>query len=270
MIVTLSLSLQAPTHNNLPHTTAYQGQTYTRTYPSGSGGGTYQPVMRQYIMPQGAQYHHPHHQQQVISGQQVRPIMAVTNQPIRHVSQHVQTVRGYTNHQAVKTERLSHFDYGESDEPVRSQYQSILPNRDHHPHPHQHQQHPGQQTVILRPQAVHSSGGSDGGRPVVLTAQQAGHAFQTNPVVLQINGSKNIKGSLVSLGNNHQAGNSGQQQQQQMYYAAVPHPQQQQTSAFIRTANGSLRPVNGVVQAAQVNQGQPTSKLHVYSQFILV
>ena len=45
-------------------------------------------------------------------------------------------------------------------------------------------------------------------RPVILTAQQAGQTFQSSPVVVQINGGKSIRGSIVSL-------NTQQQQQQQ-------------------------------------------------------
>ena len=98
-------------------------------------------------------------------------------------------------------------------------------------------------------------------RPVILTAQQAGQTFQSSPVVVQINGGKSIRGSIVSLNTQQQQQQQPQQQQppKQINPATSTHvyftiPQGNGAAKFIKTPNGHLRPVNGVAIQNSLSQ----------------
>ncbi|XP_063680474.1 uncharacterized protein LOC134815817 isoform X2 [Bolinopsis microptera] len=101
-------------------------------------------------------------------------------------------------------------------------------------------------------------------RPVILTAQQAGQTFQSSPVVVQINGGKSIRGSIVSLNTQQQQQQQQQQPQQpakQINPATSTHvyftiPQGNGAAKFIKTPNGHLRPVNGVAIQNSLSQSK--------------
>ncbi|KAL5259928.1 hypothetical protein ACHWQZ_G010143 [Mnemiopsis leidyi] len=91
-------------------------------------------------------------------------------------------------------------------------------------------------------------------RPVILTAQQAGQTFQSSPVVVQINGGKSIRGSIVSLNNSPQPSKHITPSTSTHVYFTIP--QGNSAAKFIKTPNGHLRPVNGVAIQNSLSQSK--------------
>ena len=105
--------------------------------------------------------------------------------------------------------------------------------------------------VVATP-AQSSSADYSSVRPVILTAQQAGQTFQSSPVVVQINGGKSIRGSIVSLNNSPQPSKQINPSTSTHVYFTIP--QGNSAAKFIKTPNGHLRPVNGVAIQNSLNQ----------------
>ena len=333
-----------PPRQQFHATQTFDNTTYTRTYPQTSQQtyqyAAYTPQMRPVVRTRFISPNHPQYQQILAQTQQMRPSHVITPNP-QHVrpaqqanfprAQVMTSQPRYTFQNqiqsAVKTEKLSHFDYGEHDFASSTnsiynrtaEYQRTIENEDKstlrnsvastvpqsvystvyagRQQPTQiigqlrPQQSPSQPSIIStqpgysaqpsiisnqqqprilsnRPPVTVLTESSAALQPVILTAQQAGQtmrpSFQGNPVVLQINGGKSIRGSIVTLNNPQQQQQQQQQQQVLQAPATLPNsthvyftiPQGNNVSAakFIKTPNGHLKPVNGLALQNSLSQ----------------
>ena len=94
-------------------------------------------------------------------------------------------------------------------------------------------------------------------RPVILTAQQAGqtgHPLQSTPVVVQINGGKSIRGSILSVSPQQTVRPVTTASPSNSTHVYFTIPQGNGAAKFVRTPNGHLRPVNGVALQNSLSQ----------------
>ena len=333
----------------------YENMTYTRTYPQVnqqncqfntlSNNGSPNVQRARFLSSQSQTL--PQILVRSASPQQSANVLTSPQQSANAMTSQQQTVRnvtpqysGYQNHHRTATEqRLSHFDYGEHDEPPSQQFTRTPPSyqrtgeaadkssvsvASYNPvfisqgqprtGPVIGQLRPTSQTVVcqasdlslrrgqslvvrgqVRPQqelvghqspvlttsrppnvvaspatSLPSSSHSPF-RPVILTAQQAGqagHPLQSTPVVVQINGGKSIRGSILSVSPQQVARplptTTSQNNATHVYFTI---PQGNGSAKFVRTPNGHLRPVNGVAVQNSLSQSSKFIPQYIFLFF---